>query len=67
VKLTGAPARAIAYLDDRVVELGRPVPTPAGRHRLRLEVDQTVLISKTVEVTAGAETTLDVATERSGP
>lgn len=67
LRVTGAPARAIAYLDDLVVAVGQPVPAPAGPHRLRLEVDQTVLLSKTVEVTAGAETALDVATERSGP
>jgi serine/threonine-protein kinase len=67
LRVTGAPPRAVAYLDDSVVDVTKPLETPAGTHRLRLEVDQTVLVSKSLEVSAGAETALDVNRERSGP
>jgi hypothetical protein len=67
IVIEGVPRRAVGYLDDAAVDADKPLPTRAGQHRLRLELDQTVLISRTVEVRAGAETKVDVARERRVP
>ena len=67
VRLVGAPRHAVAYLDDRVVDAGKPFPAAAGPHRLRVELEETALISKAIDVRAGAETVLDLDRERSHP
>src|SRR5678816_2963689 len=63
IRVVGMPRRAVAYLDDRVVDVEAPLSASAGEHRVRLELDQTVLVSWTVDVQPGAEAVLDV-TER---
>jgi serine/threonine-protein kinase len=67
LRLAKVPPRATVYLDDRVVEADGPIAAPPGQHRLRIEAEQSVLLSKTVEIKAGGETLLDVGRERSGP
>ena len=37
IRLTGVPRNATAYLDDRPVDTGKPIPVSAGPHRLRVE------------------------------
>lgn len=66
IKLLGAPKRAAIFLDDVPVSSADGALTAAaGTHRLRVEIDQTVLVSRTVEVQAGAELALKVEREGS--
>jgi serine/threonine-protein kinase len=65
VRLVGVPRQATAELDDRPVDPSKPIAATVGAHKLRLELDQTVLISKTIEVRANAETKLDLTADRS--
>jgi serine/threonine protein kinase len=59
IRLVGAPKRATVYLDDvAVTGADGGVPAAPGTHRVRVELDQTVLLSKTVEVGREAETIL---------
>jgi hypothetical protein len=67
LRLVKVPARASVFLDDRAVEAAQPIAAPSGAHRLRIELEQSVLLSKTLEVHAGEETVLDVGRERSAP
>jgi serine/threonine protein kinase len=69
LRLEGAPRRATIFLDDLAVGGAGPITAAAGEHRLRVEVDQAVLVSKTVEVRAQAETVVDLGPgkERSAP
>jgi serine/threonine protein kinase len=61
IRLVGVPKRAAVYLDDVVVtDADRPFPAALGTHKLRVEIDQTVLLSKTVEVSRDGETSLKV-------
>jgi len=60
VRLAGVPRGAKAELDDRPVEAGRPIAAAIGRHKLRVELGGEVLVSKTIEVRADADTKLDV-------
>jgi serine/threonine protein kinase len=61
IRLVGVPKRASVYLDDAVVTgADKPLPAATGTHKVRVEIDQTVLVSKTVEVKPDVETTLKV-------
>jgi serine/threonine protein kinase len=61
IRLVGAPKRATVYLDDvAVTAADRPFPAPAGTHRVRVEIDQAVLLSKSIEVPREGETVLKV-------
>ena len=66
VRLQGVPAQATAQLDDRPIDVGKPFQASVGTHRLRVELEQSVLVSKTIEVHAGRETELAVTPDRSG-
>jgi serine/threonine protein kinase len=65
VRLLGVPRQATAELDDRPVDPSNPIVAAVGAHKLRVELDQTVLLSKTIEVRANAETKLDLTMDRS--
>ena len=65
VRLVGVPRHATAELDDRPVDPSRPIPAAVGAHKLRLELAESVLFSKTIEIGANAETKLDLTAERS--
>jgi eukaryotic-like serine/threonine-protein kinase len=65
VRLVGAPRQATAELDDRPVDPSKPIAASVGAHKLRLELEQSVLFSKTIEVQANAETKLDLTHDRS--
>jgi len=65
VRLVGVPRQATAEVDDRPVDPSRPIAATVGAHKLRLELEQSVLLSKTIEVRANAETKLDLTAERS--
>lgn len=65
VRLVGVPRQATAELDDRPVDPSKPIAATVGAHKLRLELDQSVLVSKTIDVRANAETKLDLAADRS--
>jgi serine/threonine protein kinase len=65
VRLVGAPRQATAELDDQPVDPSKPIAAAVGRHKLRLELQQSVLLSKTIEVRANAETKLDLTADRS--
>lgn len=65
VRLVGVPRQATAELDDRPIDPSKPIAASVGAHKLRLELDQTPLISKTIEVRANVETTLDLTADRS--
>ncbi|HTB56584.1 MAG TPA: serine/threonine-protein kinase [Polyangia bacterium] len=65
VRLVGVPRQATAELDDRPVDPSKPIAAAVGAHRLRLELEQSVLLSKTIEVRANAETKLDLTADRS--
>ncbi len=65
IRLVGVPRQATAELDDRPVDPSKPIAAAVGAHKLRLELDQTPLVSKTIEVRANAETKLDLSTDRS--
>jgi eukaryotic-like serine/threonine-protein kinase len=67
LRLVGVPRQATAELDDGPVDPSKPIAASVGAHRLRLELDQSVLLSKTIEVRANAETKLDLTTDRSTP
>jgi hypothetical protein len=64
VRVAGVPRRAVIYLDDIAVAGGPPLSTAAGTHRLRIELDQKVVFTKTVQVEVGAELVVDVGLER---
>jgi hypothetical protein len=64
IRLVGVPRQATAELDDRPVDPSKPIAAAVGAHKLRLELDQTPLVSKTIEVRANAETKLDLSTDR---
>ena len=65
IRLTGVPRNATAYLDDRPVDTGKPIPATAGPHRLRVEAADGVVFSNGVEVNMGAELVVDVVRDRS--
>jgi hypothetical protein len=65
IRLVGVPRQATAELDDRPVDPSKPIAAGVGAHKLRLELEQSVLLSKTIEVRANAETKLDLAADRS--
>ena len=65
VRLVGVPRQATAELDDRPVDPSKPIAAAVGLHKLRLELEQRVLLAKTIDVRANAETRLDLTTERS--
>jgi hypothetical protein len=65
VRLVGVPRQATAELDDRPVDPSKPIAAPVGAHRLRVELAETVLVSKTIEVRANAETKLELTADRS--
>jgi len=65
LRLTSVPRSATAYLDDRPVETGKPIPASTGSHRLRVEAADGVVFSNTVEVKMGAELVIDVVRDRS--
>ena len=52
-------------LDDRPIDATKPWAATAGTHKLRVELDQSVLLSKTIEIRAGAETVLEIPGDRS--
>jgi hypothetical protein len=67
VRLAGVPRGATAELDDRPVDPAKPITAAVGPHKLRVELGGDVLVSKTVDVRANADTKLDVPpAERSG-
>jgi hypothetical protein len=55
VQLTGVPAGAIVYVDDALTDSKRPFSTSVGPHRIRVEADNDVFFSDTVEVRAGKQ------------
>jgi serine/threonine protein kinase len=65
VRLVGLPRQARAELDDRPVDPSKPIAAAVGAHKLRLELEQSVLLSKTIEVRANAETKVDLTADRS--
>ena len=65
LRLTGVPRNATAYVDDRPVDTGKPIPVSAGPHRLRVEAADGVVYSNTIEVNMGAELVVDVVRDRS--
>jgi len=65
VRLVGVPRQATAELDDRPVDPSKPIAAAVGVHKLRLELEQRVLLAKTIDVRANAETRLDLTAERS--
>jgi eukaryotic-like serine/threonine-protein kinase len=65
VRLVGAPRQATAELDDQPVDPSKPIAASVGAHKLRLELEQSVLFSKTIEVQANTETKLDLTHDRS--
>jgi serine/threonine-protein kinase len=65
VRLVGVPRQATAELDDRPVDPSKPIAAAVGTHRLRVELAETVLVSKTIEVRANAETKLELTADRS--
>jgi len=65
LRLTSVPRNATAYLDDRPVETGKPIPASTGPHRLRVEAADGVVFSNTIEVKMGAELVIDVVRDRS--
>jgi len=65
IRLSGVPRRATAELDDRPVDASKPIAAAVGPHKLRLELEQSVLLSKTIEVRANVETKLELTTDRS--
>jgi serine/threonine protein kinase len=68
IRVVGAPKRAAVYLDDvAVADADRPFPAPSGPHRVRIEIDQTVLLSKTIEVGRDGETVLKADREGKTP
>ena len=67
VRLRGLPPRATVLLDDRPIEAAGPLSVSVGTHKLRVELEQSVLLSKTVEIRAGAESELEISADRSNP
>ncbi len=65
IRLVGVPRQATAELDDQPVDPSKPIAAAVGAHKLRIELEQSVLLSKTIEVRANAETKLDVTADRS--
>jgi serine/threonine protein kinase len=65
VRLTRMPAQATVRIDSESVDASKPLSVAAGRHTLRVEGERGVLLSTTIEVRAGSETTIKVAGERS--
>jgi serine/threonine protein kinase len=65
LRLVGIPRQATAELDDRPVDPSKPIAAAVGAHKLRLELEQSVLLSKTVEVRANAETKVELTSDRS--
>jgi serine/threonine protein kinase len=67
LSLRGVPRGATAFLDDAPIDAAAPVVAPAGAHRLRVEQGASVLLSKTVDLQAGADLQVDLSRERSNP
>ena len=65
IRLAGVPRRATAELDDRPVDPSKPIVAAIGAHKLRLELEQSVLLSKTIEVRANVETKVNLTADRS--
>ncbi len=65
IRLAGVPRDATALLDDRPVDASKPIAAAVGPHKLQVELEQRVLLSKTIDVRAGGETRLDLPAERS--
>lgn len=67
LRVRGVPPRATVLLDDRPIDAAAPFSAPVGTHKLRVELEQSVLFSKTVEVRLGAVTELEITADRSNP
>jgi serine/threonine protein kinase len=67
VRVRGVPPRATVLLDDRPIEAAGPFSAPVGTHKLRVELEQSVLFSKTIEVRLGSATELEISADRSTP
>jgi serine/threonine protein kinase len=64
LRIVGLPKRAAVYVDDvQVPDANGPWPTPQGSHRVRVEIDQTVLFAKTVDIARGDETVVKLDRE----
>jgi hypothetical protein len=67
VQVRGVPPRAKILLDDRPIEAAGPFSASFGTHKLRVELADSVLLSKTIEVRPGQETELEITADRSDP
>lgn len=65
VRVRGVPPRATVQLDDRPVDAAGPFSAAVGTHKLRVELEQSVLLAKTIEVRAGTETRVEITADRS--
>jgi hypothetical protein len=65
VRLAGLPPQATVRIDARSVDASKPFTVATGRHALRVDGEQGVLLSTTIDVRAGQETTIKVGGDRS--
>jgi hypothetical protein len=66
LRLDGLPPNASVYVDDGPHPGGAPLSLPLGRHELRVETANDVLLSDTVEIRPG-EQTLRIPAGRTTP
>jgi hypothetical protein len=64
LRLVGLPPGASVWVDDSAVEASAPLVIEQGRHRLRVETADDVLLDESIEVAAGERTVTIAAARR---